>query len=85
METLYVSLSAFGGGLASALLGWLHSGLSFNGRKFSASFLRAVLAGSAVAGTYAVIGPAGIEDIIMAFGAGAGVDVLGHRLAGSVK
>ena len=84
METLYVSLSAFGGGLASAVLGWLHSGQPFEHRKFATSFLRAVLAGSALAGTYAVVGEAGIQDIIIAFGAGAGVETLGHKVA-SVK
>lgn len=83
---LYVSLSAFGGGLASAVLGWMHSGQPFIARKFAASVLRALVAGGAFAGTYAMVGgPANVENIVMAFMAGAGVDVLGHRVAGSMK
>ena len=62
----------------------MRSGQPFIPRKFAASVLRALLAGGAFAGTYAMIGPAGIEDIIVAFGAGAGVDVLLHRV-GSMK
>ena len=79
--TIFVSLSAFGGGLASAALGWLRTGQPFAGRKFAASFLRALLAGGTFAGTYAVVGSAGLEDIIIAFGAGAGFDVLLHRVS----
>lgn len=82
---LYVSLSAFGGGLASAVLGWMRSGQPFIARKFAASVLRALVAGGAFAGTYAVIGAATMEDIVIAFAAGAGVEVLGHRVAGSMK
>lgn len=79
METLYVALSAFAGGLASGALGWLRSGTPFTGHKFMASMLRSLLAGGAFATTYALVGSPKIEDIIIAFGAGAGVDVLLHR------
>ena len=83
METIYVSLAAFGGALGSSLLGYLNSKEGFDSRKFTASFMRAILAGGTFAVTYStVMGAPTIGDMIVAFGAGAGVDVLGHRLAG---
>ena len=80
MEMLFMSGSALAGGLAAGALGWLRSGSPFDGRKFAASFLRAVLAGGATAGLYAGVAPS-IEGCIGAFAAGAGVDVIGHRLS----
>ena len=78
----YISLAAFGGGLVSGLLGWLHKGEAFDGKKFFASALRAVVAGGTVAVTYSTVkGSPDIVDIITAFVAGAGVDVIGHRLS----
>ena len=78
----YISLAAFGGGLASGLLGWLHAGGKFDGKKFFASGLRAVVAGGVAAVAHSqVIGSPTWVEIITAFVAGAGVDVLGHRLA----
>ena len=86
METVYISLAAFGGGMTSTILGWLQSGLPFVPRKFFASALRSLLAGGSFAMAYStVMGTPTIADMIVAFGAGAGVEVLGHRLAGSVK
>ncbi len=81
METLFVAASAFGGGLASGELGWLHGGEPFVGRKFAASVVRAFVAGGAFAGAYTMMGAATIEDMVIAFAAGAGVDVIGHRLS----
>ena len=85
MGVLYVALSAFMGGIAAAMLGWLESGDDFIGRKFGASVLRALVAGAAFAIAYQIAaGGVSIMDIIIAFVAGAGVDVLGNRLAGSI-
>ena len=83
MGILYVALAAFGGGIVSALMGWLGSGENFVGRKFAASVLRALLAGAAFAITYslATAGVATGMDIVIAFGAGAGVDALLNRAA----
>lgn len=86
MGILYVSLAAFGGGIVSALLGWMGSGENFIARKFAASVLRALVAGGAWAITYSLVsGVATIENIVMAFLAGAGVDILGKRIAKSLK
>ncbi len=85
MEILYVALAAFGGGIASGTMGWLESGSVFEGRKFTASIIRALVAGGAFAIGYTLVGGVTIMDIIIAFVAGAGVDVLGNRIAGSVK
>ena len=86
METIYVSLAAAGGALGSSFLGWLESKEDFVPRKFMASFMRAVLSGGAFAVAYStVMGTPTIADMVVAFGAGAGVDVLGHRLSGSIS
>ena len=82
---LYVSLAAFGGGIVAALLGWMKSDEAFIARKFAPSVLRALVAGGAFALTYAWVGASTMTGIVIAFVAGAGVDVIGHRLAGSVK
>ena len=86
MDALYVALSAGGGGIAAALLGWLKSGESFVPRVFLSSVLRAIISGGGFAIGYTVAsGTATWENLIIAFLAGAGVDVLGHRAAGSIK
>uniref|UniRef100_A0A6M3IGN1 Holin n=1 Tax=viral metagenome TaxID=1070528 RepID=A0A6M3IGN1_9ZZZZ len=85
MEILFVALAAFGGGIAAALMGWLDSGETFIGRKFMASLIRALVAGGVFAVGYTLIGGVTVMDIIIAFVAGAGVDVLGNRIAGSIR
>jgi hypothetical protein len=85
MYLIYIALAAFFGGLASSALGWLGSGEAWNGRKFFSSFIRSLIAGAVFAVGYSVqpviVGTLGI---LAAFLAGAGVDVLGNRLAGSI-
>lgn len=86
MELLYVSLSAFGGGIIAGLLGWFKTGNGFSARRFAPTVLRALLAGGAIALAYNFIGEvATTTDIVVAFMAGAGMDVTGHRLAGSIR
>ena len=86
MGIVYVSLAAFGGGIVAALLGWLESGENFIARKFASSVLRALVAGAGFAVGYVTIGEAvTIIGLVIAFLAGAGVDVLGKRIAGSLK
>lgn len=85
MEILFVAVAAFGGGIAAAVMGWLESGEVFIGRKFTASVIRALVAGGVFAVGYTLVGNISIMDIIIAFCAGAGVDVLGNRVAGSIR
>jgi len=85
MEILYVAVAAFGGGIAAAITGWLDSGEVFIGRKFAASVVRALVAGGVFAVGYTLVSSVTIMDIIIAFVAGAGVDVLGNRVAGSIR
>lgn len=86
MGILFVALSAFGGGIASAIMGWLDSGEVFIGRKFVSSVIRALVAGGAFAITYQLTSVnITILDVIIAFVAGAGVDVLGNRVAGAIR
>ena len=86
MEIIYVALSAFAGGIAAAIMGWLDSGDYFEGRKFMSSVIRALVAGGVFAVGYTLTGDSiTVMDIIVAFVAGSGVDVLGNRIAGSIR
>lgn len=86
MPVFYLALSAFGGGIVAALLGWYASGEEFQDRKFIPSLLRALIAAGIVAISYPFIDTLGLwPGIIAAFLAGAGVDVLGHKAIGAIK
>ena len=82
MDRFYIALAGLSGGLVAALLGWLESGESFNPRKFGGSVIRALIAGIIFAVGYQLSEPFGISDLFYAFLGGAGVDVLGNRIAG---
>ncbi len=84
MEKLYVALAALIGGLAAAVLGWIESKEPFEGRKFGGSAVRALVAAAVFAAGYELYGRAGVLDLLYAFLGGAGVDVLGNRLAGKL-
>ena len=84
IQILYVALAAFGGGIVAAILGWLDSGEVFIGRKFASSVLRALVAGGVFAIGYQLAGAVSTMDIMVAFVGGAGVDVLGNRISGSI-
>ena len=82
MGILYVALASFGGGVVAGLLGWLHTGEDFIARKFAATVIRALVAGGAFAIAYTVTsGSVTVEDLIVAFLAGAGADSIMHKLA----
>lgn len=86
MYIWYLAIAAFLGGILAALLGWLDSGEAFAPRKFTSSAIRALLAAAVFAiGYIATPVLAGLLGVIAAFLAGAGVDVIGNRLAGSIK
>jgi len=85
MDMILVIVAAFSGGVVSGLLGWTQSGEDFVARKFCATVLRSLLAAGGMALAYPVVQTMGlIPGVISAFLAGAGVDVLGHRLGGAV-
>jgi uncharacterized membrane protein YoaK (UPF0700 family) len=80
---LWLVIAAFMGGLIAAFLGWHKSGEPFQPLKFLPSVLRALLAALAAAVSYQYVGPITWPILFMAILAGAGVDSLGNRLAGS--
>jgi hypothetical protein len=82
MDRLYIALVTVLGGVVAALLGWLDSKETFNTRKFGGSVIRALIAAVVFAVGYHLSGPLGILDLFYAFLGGAGVDVLGNRIAG---
>ena len=84
MDRLYISLAAVIGGLTVALLGWMESSDPFNLRKFGGSAIRALIAGAIFAAGYEISDKLGWLDLFYAFLAGAGVDVIGNRIAGKL-
>lgn len=84
MDGLYVALAALLGGLAAAYAGYLDSHETFDPRKFGGSAIRALFAAVLFAAGHTLLGPAGIMDLFYAFLGGAGVDVLGNRIAGKL-
>jgi len=84
MDRLYIALAALLGGLVAALLGWLGSGEPFNPRKFGGSGIRALIAAVIFAVGYQLANSVTLPDLFYAFLGGAGVDVLGNRIAGKL-
>ena len=89
MYILWYALVAFFGGVVAALVGWLDSHEDFNTRKFMSSVLRALVAGVGFAIAGIILPPttttAFIVMLLTAFATGAGIDVLGNRIAGAIK
>ncbi|APV45281.1 hypothetical protein Dform_01967 [Dehalogenimonas formicexedens] len=83
MERLYIALAALFGGIVAAGLGWLESGEAFDLRKFGGSIVRSAIAGVVISLGSGVAGPVDVAVLFYAFLGGAGVDVIGNRLAGN--
>ena len=84
MNVLYIALAASLGGVAAALLGWLECSDSFSPRKFGSSLIRSVIAAAIFAAGYQISGSVKVIDLLYAFLGGAGVDVIGNRISGSL-
>ena len=84
MDRFYIGLLALAGGLVSALSGWFESKETFDWRKFGGSVIRALVAAAVFAAGYELAGSIGILDLFYSFLGGAGVDVLGNRIAGKL-
>lgn len=82
MDKLWVAIAALIGGLASAGLGWLESKEPFDPRKFGGSAIRSLVAALIFVTGYSFANSIGILDLFYAFLGGAGVDVIGNRIAG---
>jgi hypothetical protein len=85
MNVIYIAVAAFVGGIVSSLLGWFDSQEPFAPRKFAASLVRALIAGVVFAVGYSYTNGLSPIDIGIAFVGGAGIDVLGNRISGSIK
>ena len=84
MDRLYIGLVALAGGLVAALVGWLDSKEPFDRRKFGGSAIRSVIAAAVFSVGYQLSDGVNALDLFYAFLGGAGVDVLGNRIAGSL-
>jgi hypothetical protein len=82
MDKLWVAIAALLGGLAAAGLGWLESREPFDPHKFGGSVVRSLLAAVIFAVGYSFSDSIGVLDLLAAFLGGAGVDVIGNRIAG---
>lgn len=86
MEPIYIGLAGAVGAVGSGLLGWLSSKEPFTARKFIPNLIRAVISGATLALTFPFIEEMGFyPGLIGAFLTGAGVDVVAHRIAGTIK
>ena len=85
MNIIWIGALAFVGGTTSAVLGWLDSKEPFEVRKFTASIIRALVAGVVFAVGYSFTNGLSPIDLGIAFCGGAGVDVLGNRISGAIK
>ena len=84
MNVVWIAVAAFLGGIIAALAGWLETQDPFNPRKFAASVTRALVSAIVIAVVYSYANGLSAIDIAMALLAGAGVDVLGNRVAGAI-
>jgi len=85
VNPIMIAVSAFLGGLAASVLGWLDSQEAFQVRKFAASAVRALFAAVVFAVGYTYANDITAMDIAVAFCGGAGIDCLGNRISGSIK
>jgi len=85
MNVVYIAVAAFIGGIVASLLGWFDSQEPFVARKFGASLVRALVAAIGFAAAYQYTNGLAPIDLAIAFLGGAGVDVLGNRISGSIK
>jgi hypothetical protein len=83
INLIWVALAAFAGTISSAIIGWLDSGQSFEPRKFASSVMRGFAAAVGLAVIQYLNPPLTWGVLIGAYLAGAGVDVLGNRIAGA--
>ena len=85
MNVFYVAVAAVVGAVVSGLLGWSKSGEKFAPHKFVGTVLRSLLAATVfVVGFVVTEHVVGIPELFGAFLAGAGLDVIGKRLAGAI-
>lgn len=91
LQILIVFALAIVGAVFSALLGWLESGEDFIPRKFIPSVMRAIVAGIVFALGFGLseLAITNTGDLILiyfeVFVGGAGIDVLGHRVAKTLE
>ena len=86
MDELYLAVSAIGGAVVAGVLGWFKAGTPLSARKIMPTVLRSLVAGVGFAALQNFTGTAiSVTALATAFISGAGIDVIGHRLAGTIK
>ena len=81
---LSLAVAAVIGAILAALLGWAESAESFNAKKLLSSVIRAIVAGILITVGYQYAPSITTWDYLWSFLAGAGIDVLGNRVAGTI-
>ena len=87
MEVVYIGAAAAIGAVGAGLLGWLgKKGEPLSARKLVPNLIRATIAGATIALAYPFIEQMGFyPGLAAAFLSGSGVDVLAHRVVGTMK
>jgi len=86
INLIYIALSAFLGGMSTALIGWTEAGTPWDGKKFIASLVRSLVGGIgiAIAAAMDYSGTTAPVIYLLAFLSGAGIEVGGNRIAGAI-
>jgi len=86
MNPLWIGGAGILGALTAGWLGWMESKEKFDVRKFGSTMIRGLFAGVGIAIGWNYMEPLNpwAVNLFVAFGIGAGIDVLGNRLAGTI-
>ncbi len=84
INIIYITLTAFMGGVAVALLGWTQQGGPWDWKKFLASIVRSLVGAVAIAATLDYSGATAPLVYFIAFLSGTGFEVGGNRIAGAI-
>ena len=85
VNIIWIAAAAFLGAIVASLLGWFDSQEPFVPRKFGASVVRGLVAAIGFAAAYQYANGLTPIDLALSFLGGAGFDVLGNRISGSIK
>ena len=84
INILWIAVAAFGGGMATSLIGWFQQGGPWDGKKFGASVLMSLIGAFAITAAVDYSGATAPIIYFVAFLSGAGVEVGGNRIVGAI-
>jgi len=84
INLIWIALAAFVGGMATALIGWAEQNTPWDIKKFTSSLIRSMVGGVAIAAAMDYSGATAPVIYLLAFLSGAGIEVGGNRIAGTI-